>query len=122
MQQWHDDIAPTSKANSLSHPTHMAHKSSDCQEPGSAGTNTRPQGETCHHPRPWQKHARHEATGNLAKLTSGSPAQAIQFGSRLGRAANVRDWGSNRAANSANAGGVRLRDTPYAAAAQPGVE
>ena len=59
---------------------------------------------------------------DLAKLTSGSPAQAIQFGSRLGRAANVRDWGSNRAANSANAGGVRLRDTPYAAAAQPGVE
>jgi len=41
---------------------------------------------------------------------AGRPKRAIQFGSRLGRASNVRDWGSNRAANAAGAGGVRLRD------------
>ena len=47
------------------------------------------------------------------------PKRAIQFGSRLGRAANVRDWGSNRAANLAGAGGVRLRDAPGAALTNP---
>ena len=50
------------------------------------------------------------------------PKRAIQFGSRLGRAANVRDWGSNRAANAAGAGGVRLRDAPGAALTWPGPE
>ncbi len=38
--------------------------------------------------------------------------RAIQFGSRLSRQANVRDFGSNRAANMAKAGGLHLSDVP----------
>lgn len=38
--------------------------------------------------------------------------RAIQFGSRLSRQANVRDFGSNRAANMARAGGLQLSDAP----------
>lgn len=34
--------------------------------------------------------------------------RAIQFGTRLGKLANARDFGSNRAANSRNAGSVSL--------------
>lgn len=40
--------------------------------------------------------------------------RAIQFGSRLGKLTNARDFGSNRAANNASAGGLRLRDLPAA--------
>jgi asparagine synthetase B (glutamine-hydrolysing) len=36
--------------------------------------------------------------------------RAIQFGSRIGRLSNVRDFGSNRAANRQKAGSVALRD------------
>ncbi len=34
--------------------------------------------------------------------------RAIQFGSRLSKQANVRDFGSNRAANIHKAGGLQL--------------
>ena len=34
--------------------------------------------------------------------------RAIQFGSRLSKQANVRDFGSNRAANIRKAGGLQL--------------
>jgi len=43
--------------------------------------------------------------------------RAIQFGSRLARAANLRDFGSNRAAAARNAGSVSLDALPAAAAA-----
>jgi len=43
--------------------------------------------------------------------------RAIQFGSRLARAANLRDFGSNRAAAARNAGSVLLDALPAAAAA-----
>ena len=36
--------------------------------------------------------------------------RAIQFGTRIGKLANVRDFGSNRAANIKNAGSVALPD------------
>ena len=36
--------------------------------------------------------------------------RAIQFGTRLGKLANRRDFGSNRAANARNAGSVRLAE------------
>jgi hypothetical protein len=36
--------------------------------------------------------------------------RAIQFGTRLGKHANVRDFGSNRAANSKSAGSISLRE------------
>ena len=42
------------------------------------------------------------------------PKRAIQFGSRIGKLANRRDFGSNRAANAHNAGSVRLADVPAA--------
>ncbi len=41
--------------------------------------------------------------------------RAIQFGSRLSKQANVRDFGSNRAANMAKAGALHLSDVPRAA-------
>lgn len=34
--------------------------------------------------------------------------RAIQFGSRIGKASNVREFGSNRKANKRNAGSVSL--------------
>ena len=37
------------------------------------------------------------------------PKRAIQFGSRVARAANRRDFGSNRAANNAAAGSAPMR-------------
>ena len=36
--------------------------------------------------------------------------RAIQFGTRIGKLANRRDFGSNRAANARNAGSVRLAE------------
>jgi len=39
---------------------------------------------------------------------SGRVKRAIQFGTRLGKLSNVRDFGSNRAANLAHAGTVAL--------------
>ena len=38
--------------------------------------------------------------------------RAIQFGSRIGNAANRRDFGSNRAANASSAGSVQLVNLP----------
>ncbi len=38
--------------------------------------------------------------------------RAIQFGTRLGKLANVRQFGSNRAANKASAGSVALAALP----------
>ncbi|PNH02542.1 PHD finger protein ALFIN-LIKE 1 [Tetrabaena socialis] len=43
--------------------------------------------------------------------------RAIQFGSRIGKLANRRDFGSNRAANRKHAGGVALQDVASAAGA-----
>lgn len=43
--------------------------------------------------------------------------RAIQFGSRLSKQANVRDFGSNRAANIAKAGTVRLSEVSIQKAA-----
>ncbi|GBF97063.1 hypothetical protein Rsub_09536 [Raphidocelis subcapitata] len=43
--------------------------------------------------------------------------RAIQFGSRIGRLANLRDFGSGRRANAANAGSVPLAALPWAAEA-----
>lgn len=40
--------------------------------------------------------------------------RAIQFGSRIGKHANVRDFGSGRRANAASAGSVALRELPWA--------
>lgn len=45
--------------------------------------------------------------------------RAIQFGTRLGKLANQRDWGSNRAANLASAGSVRLGEVPHRHAQSP---
>eukprot|EP00198_Chlamydomonas_reinhardtii_P011513 XP_001700850.1 predicted protein [Chlamydomonas reinhardtii] len=42
--------------------------------------------------------------------------RAIQFGSRIGKQHNRREFGSNRAANRQNAGGVALQDVTKAAA------
>ena len=44
------------------------------------------------------------------------PKRAIQFGTRIGKLANRRDFGSNRAANARNAGSVRLADVSLASA------
>lgn len=38
--------------------------------------------------------------------------RAIQFGSRIGAAANRRDFGSNRAANAASGGSRRVAEVP----------
>ena len=38
--------------------------------------------------------------------------RAIQFGSRIGKKANLRDFGSNRRANKVSAGSVKLQDVP----------
>lgn len=38
--------------------------------------------------------------------------RAIQFGSRIGKLSNTREFGSNRAANKHNAGSVPLRCLP----------
>lgn len=43
--------------------------------------------------------------------------RAIQFGSRIGRAHNIRTFGSNRAANRRHAGGIRF-DAAAAVAAE----
>ncbi len=41
--------------------------------------------------------------------------RAIQFGSRLSKQANLRDFGSNRAANLHKAGGLQLDAAPQGA-------
>ena len=41
--------------------------------------------------------------------------RAIQFGTRIGKHSNVRQFGGTRKANLASAGGVRLCDVPSAA-------
>ena len=41
---------------------------------------------------------------------AGRPKRAIQFGSRIAKLSNVRDFGSNRQANAMNAGTVVLPD------------
>ncbi|MEW5303034.1 MAG: hypothetical protein WDW36_005766 [Sanguina aurantia] len=43
---------------------------------------------------------------------AGRPKRAIQFGSRIGKLSNCRDFGSNTAANARNAGSVQLTDIP----------
>ena len=48
-------------------------------------------------------------------VTARRVKRAIQFGSRIGKLYNCRDFGSNRAANKANAGSVALRDVGGAA-------
>ena len=47
--------------------------------------------------------------------------RAIQFGSRLSKQANVRDFGSNRAANIHKAGGLQL-DSVAQGTFSPGVK
>lgn len=44
---------------------------------------------------------------------AGRAKRAIQFGSRIGKIANRRDFGSNAAANRANAGSVSLGALPH---------
>jgi hypothetical protein len=44
----------------------------------------------------------HEAAGRVKR--------AIQFGSRIGKLSNERDFGSGRAANRRSAGSVRLQE------------
>ena len=48
--------------------------------------------------------------------------RAIQFGSRIGKKANQRDFGSNRKANLASAGSVKLQDVPTGAVGDVGRE
>ena len=38
------------------------------------------------------------------------PKRAIQFGSRIAKQSNMREFGSNRKANSASAGSAKFRD------------
>jgi hypothetical protein len=38
------------------------------------------------------------------------PKRAIQFGSRIAKQSNTREFGSNRKANSASAGSAKFRD------------
>lgn len=38
--------------------------------------------------------------------------RAIQFGTRIGKHSNIRQFGGTRKANLANAGGMRLADVP----------
>ncbi|KAG2486956.1 hypothetical protein HYH03_014453 [Edaphochlamys debaryana] len=45
--------------------------------------------------------------------------RAIQFGSRIGKLANRRDFGSNRAANRRNAGSVAIQDVIFPPPAEP---
>lgn len=50
-----------------------------------------------------------EALRQLGLGTAAARAKrAIQFGSRIGKLSNRRDFGSNRAANKRNAGSVSL--------------
>lgn len=46
---------------------------------------------------------------------AGRVKRAIQFGTRIGKKANQRDFGSNRKANLSNAGSVSLHDIPLKA-------